>query len=507
MQLTALSDIALTGELAYRIGRNFSRLEDRMYRPEEIFQADQQGWPGDWEGRTILALALHEAITHRKAAYLDAILNALENEWNEQGYLKDVHPAGIIDEQQLSGHNWLLRGLLELYTQRRDPALARRAQTIVNNLYLPLRGQVATYPAGPQYRVSGGGAAGEITGQTVNGWRLSTDIGCAFICLDSLSVHYDLFGGEALRSLLWELADAFRRIDLVGCRVQTHATLSALRGILRFYESERNPALLALVQDRFDLYLRSGMTATYANYNWFGRPEWTEPCAIVDSYLLAVHLFRCTKAYRYIALANRIYYNALLASQRPNGGFGCDTCTGELTAVEGAYEAYWCCSMRGAEGLSFAAASAVMREDSRIYITGYIPGTYSLDGCTVKINTQYPKDTALQLTVSGAQPGTLLLYLPEDAQAPVLHVNGTARSLQLQDGFAAVPVGPEETSVSLRFALQPRAVPAGGCFTPQGSHLQQLGDLIIGHADADACLLCDRLYLPQDARTQLSVLT
>lgn len=41
-----------------------------MYRPEQIFGADQNGWPGDWEGRTILALALEEAVTHRRLPFL-----------------------------------------------------------------------------------------------------------------------------------------------------------------------------------------------------------------------------------------------------------------------------------------------------------------------------------------------------------------------------------------------------------------------------------------------------
>ena len=87
MQMLDLKQITLTGELAFRLGRNFSRLEDPMYRAPEIFHADQQGWPGDWEGRTILALCLHEQISDRKAAFLDDVLEAMDTRWNEKGYL------------------------------------------------------------------------------------------------------------------------------------------------------------------------------------------------------------------------------------------------------------------------------------------------------------------------------------------------------------------------------------------------------------------------------------
>ena len=40
------------------------------------------------------------------------------------------------------------------------------------------------------------------------------------------------------------------------------------------------------------------MTATYENYNWFGnghKETWTEPCAVVDSLILALELYRLTK--------------------------------------------------------------------------------------------------------------------------------------------------------------------------------------------------------------------
>ena len=55
-----------------------------MYRAAEIFQADKQGWPGDWEGRTILALCLHERISGRKAAFLAKFMEAYAMEENEK---------------------------------------------------------------------------------------------------------------------------------------------------------------------------------------------------------------------------------------------------------------------------------------------------------------------------------------------------------------------------------------------------------------------------------------
>ncbi len=491
MKMTALKDITLTGELAFRIGWNYSRLEAPLYRPESIFQADQQGWPGDWEGRTILALSFHEDITGRKAAWLDDILEALEAQWNPQGYLKEICLPDWVDEQQLSGHNWLLRGLLELYIRRQEEKFVRRAKTIVENLYLPLRGRFEGYPT--ENRAPQGAAAGHIA-SGANGWRLSTDVGCAFLSFDALAQYYGLFGGDPLRALLWEMFETFRRIDPVDCRLQTHATLSALRGILRFYETEGDPVLLEFVQDRFDLYLKAGMTANYANYNWFGRPLWTEPCAVVDSHMVAVHLFRHTRQGRYMALANQIYYNALLAAQRPNGGFGCDNCLGAggqrvLRWAEGAYEAYWCCSMRGAEGLSFAAASAVLTERDRITITNYVPGTYRLGDLTLTIRSRYPRENRLLLCLDGlTRRKDLRLYVPEGALDVQVLVNGACQRAPLQDGFLSVVMeGSGEVEVSFR--LEDRIAASAGIL------LTRRGDLILGRSHRGRDFLCDRMYL------------
>ena len=110
MKALAFEQVVPKGDLAYRMVKNYARLEGKEYRPEQIFDIDKNGWPGDWEGRTILALALLARSTGRTPAYLDAILEKLESEFNERGYLKDILPAGMANEQQLSGHNWLLRG-------------------------------------------------------------------------------------------------------------------------------------------------------------------------------------------------------------------------------------------------------------------------------------------------------------------------------------------------------------------------------------------------------------
>ena len=92
------------------------------------------------------------------------------------------------------------------------------------------------------------------------------------------------------------------------------------------------------------------------NYNWYQRPEWTEPCAIIDSYIASMELFRYTQDVKWLELSQKILLNGMGAGQRSNGGFGTDTCCGVTSDSldVSSYEATWCCTMRGGEGMGKA---------------------------------------------------------------------------------------------------------------------------------------------------------
>ena len=121
------------GNLAARAGLLAARLEMREYRPETVLNMDQAGWPGDWEGRTILALVRIAETTKKEPAYLHEIVDIVLDARNERGYLGPIYDGrsthsgttdggALVNEQQLSGHSWLLRGLCAYYhyTKRQD---------------------------------------------------------------------------------------------------------------------------------------------------------------------------------------------------------------------------------------------------------------------------------------------------------------------------------------------------------------------------------------------------
>lgn len=66
------SDIMLPGEIAARSIKNSARVHNRCYRPAIVGTsgAESPGRPGDWEGRTILALTLQAQSLKVRPAFL-----------------------------------------------------------------------------------------------------------------------------------------------------------------------------------------------------------------------------------------------------------------------------------------------------------------------------------------------------------------------------------------------------------------------------------------------------
>ena len=371
-------------ELQTRIALNYRRLSTGdYYSIDEVFSAEDYDWYGDKEGRALLAFLCHYKISGNVIPCMEQMLAQLDEHLNPQGYFGPIWEQEI-QEQQLSGHSWLLRGLCEHYEIFGDDFCLRAVRKITENLFLPKRGRFSSYPI--QRNLTGqGGVSGSQIG-ILDGWILSSDVGCAFMSIDGLSHAYKITKDPRIKALLDEMIAVYLGIDKVALKVQTHCTLTAARGMVRMYQETSDETYLNGARTIAALYFEGGgMTATYQNLNWWGRPDtWTEPCAIVDSLMLAGELYKLTADEHYRTLAARIYHNGLATAQRDNGGAGTDSIVAEDgtdTLSTGMYEAYFCCTMRLAEGLWYinenrelftAHTDGKVTKQGRIYADGDI---------------------------------------------------------------------------------------------------------------------------------------
>ena len=501
-----LGSIKAGGDLAHRTAQNFARLQEDMYRPPQVFRGTNwKSWPGDMEGRALLAISLLSRASSTMPDYFPAMVAAYPAQLNPQGYFGPLLDLHAINEQQLSGHGWFLRGLCEYYEWRRDPATLAQIRAVIVNLALPLRGKYAVYPIDPALRAAAaapsnpGAVDGHLSGQHGD-WAVSSDTGCAFIFLDGLAHAWLVLKAEGapeaapLKALIDEAIARFLQIDLVAIKAQTHASLTAMRALLRVYAETGDAALLAAARDRYHLYRTTAMTEHYANTNWFGRPDsWTEPCAILDSFMVATQLFQFTDDAAYLEDAHPIWFNGVGRGLRANGGFGTDTCPGPHSAFVKvrSYEAYFCCTMRGGEGHARAAQYLYLTRPALLTIPFFSDSDVTFDigrgPMRLRQTTGYPYSGNVRIEVLSAlrNAGTIpvRLFAPSWTRNHALALNGAALpDSAVRDGFVAVSLPAVPGNVlNFTFDLRVGPRPPLNATTPAGYRVFMNGPLVLGY--------------------------
>lgn len=475
----------ITDELAARLARSFDRLEREEYLPAAVFADTENNrqWPGDYPGRVILALVQLARVTGRPPQHLQQIMEELPEHLNQRGHMGCALGDGAFDEQQLAGHGWLLAGILAHHEWSGEPASLELARALARGLYRPLRGHLSRYALRPP-DASRGAHSGTRLASASDGWQLSTDVGCAFIALEGLVPAQRLLGEDWLPPLIDEMAERFLALDLVSASAQTHATLTAARNLLAWHQQAGRDGLLAAAERLYRLYRSQAMTENFANFNWFNRPEWTEPCAIVDSFILAVELWKATGRGGYLEDAHLIYYNALGYAQKPHGGFGCDCCVGpagpELFNL--VYDVTWCCNMRGAVGLAYAAQNALETKDGRMTLPFLFP--FHAEEPAIACRTGYPHEGWFQIQAGetvGMPP--LRWFVPSwaDRSSIAIQIGHQPRPAIHEGDYLLVPLTPGQAT-EVRFDMPTRREP-----TASGAFFRQFrGPLILGEKSGGA---------------------
>lgn len=409
------------GDLLRRIKLNRKRLASKMYSYPGVFERNSS-WPGDWDGRCILALtslyfSLNGYPSEQKSVkkQLDDIMLHLKDHVNSEGYFGEILNGSYVNEQQVSGNSWYLRGLIEYYQITQDKTFLKLIEDIIHNFVYKISSYYLNYPL---MNREFGGVDGHIEGKITNGWLTSSDVGCAFIMLDAMSEAYYLLRDERLKKIVSETIDVFVNMDFVALQCQTHATLSCARGVLTYYRATKEEKYLSYAKDIFDKYIVLGMTRDYSNINWFNRPDtWTEPCCIVDSFILSGQLYEITGEKKYLRLLNRIYLNSFRMAQRSNGGAGCNTCLVEHNnEVHGyLYEAFFCCTMRFAEGLRFAKKYSSYKKEMGVLISILMDQQIELDnGTNVFIKGDIYQKGRVHISFSNVKERTpISIYVPK----------------------------------------------------------------------------------------------
>jgi len=336
-----------------RLRASVERLSRPDYETQHVLRDTMASdWPGDLAGRLLLSLARYARVgalaVERPTELAEAMLDGLA----EHGYF-GPELGDVVDEQQVACHGWVVAGLLQHYYVTADRRARAAALRVVDELLIPALERFDTYPRERDATFQAGGASGTAV-RVASGWAISTDTWCVLLVLNGLVPAALETSRPDLVRAIERLADELENLDLLGQKVQLHAALAAARCLADYSAATNNRRYCRIATAVYDVYCRTARTLNYAPFNWFGRPDsWTESCAGVDSLGLAQTLYRLTGDQRYRDDAVWITCNALDFAERRDGSFGLDTITtpGQriLTPLE--YDAFWCCTMRGAIGL------------------------------------------------------------------------------------------------------------------------------------------------------------
>lgn len=441
IQIMSFEDIVPTeGLVRQRAARTFELY--KSYTPEHVLTlnysstASDKAFPGDTIGRYILSASLlAQALHEPEPETLTQVLAALPKMLNAEGYLGWVLPPDRADETGLSNLMWS-NGLTEYYLWKKDAQALAFNRNVFAKIVLPVR--EAFYYYYDAERTDGKIKWVHCTGDTAQGFGI----------IDPATRGAELFPSPELRETINELIRLDARIDHVKIKAQIHAVLFTARGVLRWYEAEGVPEHLAFAERLYRSYRDLAMTENYENYNWFGRPEWTEGCAIVDSFTVAVRLWRITGKSEYLRDAQLILYNALLVNQK-GGDFGINNCVGpnHQLFLKPGQPAPWCCSVWGGKGLARAIQYSCFQVEDGLMVT--IPESSTLtahlqDGLfSVRQTTSYPHEDAVYFRIvanESKKERRLAVYMPPwiKPESILVEVNGQPVPRVMEQDFLVI---------------------------------------------------------------------
>lgn len=487
MKSIAFEHVTPEGLLKERAKLSFARLQDDYFQWNNISKVNFEPFPGDAIGRCINGLTLLSRALHQPATVsLHEIIKRSAERHNSDGYLGPKLPESRANEDVLAAHNGYACGLSEFVQWTGDAKATESLKRMSANLFVPARKAISLYRENSD-------AAAKLN------WHLSGgDIGQLFLLLDGVTRSYLQVPSPELKALIETIIARYRELDLVKISAQTHAMLSATTGILRWYELQHRPEDLAFAEALYKQYRDLAMTETYENFNWFNKPQWTEACAVTDSFILTVNLWRLTGKLTYLEDAHLILFNGLLPGQLRNGGFGTSPCVrpGGDSKTKTHSEAPFCCSMRGAEGLARAIQYSYFTDRDTVVLPFYSDNTATLrfsDGtCTVRERTGYPYEGKVRLEILESQDvdeKTFRFFVPSWAVKNTFRVtvNGGKMEARLDGSFAQIKLRlAARTVIEITFQQKSGSRPALHPDKSTGCKRYFRGPLLLGSTTEDA---------------------
>lgn len=407
-------------------------------------------YSGDVSGRMLGALNSAGVMLGEDSAMLARMCAAMGQYQKPDGHFgaDQNMAAGIKPEREMPilwGNGRLLLALVQRYQQAKEPDVLKMARGIGD--YVVATRQYLGKPENLQ--LGGVHAAGYTTcyPSTIEGLVLLSEV-----TQDKKYLEEARFiAGIALMDKVFE-------------KHHSHGRLAAYRGMLEIDRVSGNDEFLPSVKAGVDKIEAELLLPTGGVNESFGRTDpRDEGCSEVDWIMTNVLLWRATGERKYLDMAEFATRNHLLACQFSNGGFGHHTLRtlslGDTKYLGGGFEdsgaeAYWCCSMHGAQMLGDLPRFAVVDDNQAVMVTwlAEVQAKLRVQNQPVSVVvTQTAVNTwNVQLETNGNTEFPLRLRVPSWAAG--LIVNNAP--VEERGGWAEVPVKANDSlKLEVRFPV------------------------------------------------------
>lgn len=163
-------------------------------------------------------------------------------------------------------------------------------------------------------------------------------------------------------------------------------------------------------------------------------------------------------------MAQRIYFNGICRVQLPNGGFALDECLGfdpvdrlsfKKESDGQPVEAYWCCTMRGAAGLSYVNQNQCVKVDGNYKFINYFDCSVIDEDVVIYVKSYYPYEGKIMLYINNPNNKEikLNLFVPKNATNVKCSKNSFDNEINFRNGFITLDVSEIKSEVSLCFDI------------------------------------------------------
>jgi DUF1680 family protein len=432
------TDQQIRGILGDRMGVN---LEGRLLHVDQ--QAILEGfqhrpgthpWIGEHAGKFLHAAANTYLYTHdeRLKSIMDRVAHTLIASQLPDGYL-----GTYTDDQRWTSwdvwvHKYDLIGLLSYYQATGyTPALtaSKRIGDLLCRTFGAGPGQLDIIAAGTHM----GMAATSVLEPMVDLYRITGDQKYLDFC-EYIVRSWDQPNGPHIIAAINTTGSVFHTAN-----GKAYEMMSNLVGLAELYRVTGNPVYLRTIEIAWkDIATRRlYVTGTTSAGEHFTDDQQLpgeeasmvgEGCATVTWLQLSWELFRLTGEPQYAEELEHTVYNALLGAQDPENGNIC-----YFTPLDGKKDpgpGISCCVSSEPRGISMIPQIAWGARGGGAVVVLYVPGRVNMPTSTgnleIDVDTRYPADGSVQLTLHPAQAGRFPLYLrvPKWTAHYVATVNG-----------------------------------------------------------------------------------